>query len=399
VLCSASALAALPLQDLIVVSLEQAVAVPFATRQLADLGARVIKIERPGSGDFARAYDTTVHGLASHFVWLNRTKESLTLDLKQPEGQDILARLVQRADVFVQNLGPGAADRLGLNAAALREQRPSLIVANLTGYGSTGPYASKKAYDLLIQSETGLVSITGTDDHPSKVGVSIADIAGGMYVYSGILTALLERQRTGCGTTVDVSLFDALGEWMGYAMYYTMGGSPPARTGASHATIAPYGPYRTSDGHVIFGVQSSREWTVFCRDVLGKPTLADDPRFENNQRRVENRSALDAEINGVFSTLTTVGAIERLDVAQIANARMNSLSEFIDHPQLRERQAWRQVESPVGPIPALVPPVRLEGRDPRMGAVPALGEHTSGILSELGFEPMAIERLRQRGVI
>ncbi len=256
-------MASAPLAGITVVSLEQAVAAPFATRQLADLGARIIKIERPGTGDFARAYDSTVHGLASHFVWLNRSKESVTLDVKRPEARRILERLLERADVFLQNLAPGAGDRLGLGAATLRERYPRLIACSVSGYGSTGPYAAKKAYDLLIQSEAGLVSITGTEDTPSKVGLSIADIAGGMYAYSGILTALLQRERTGQGTTLEVSLFEALGEWMGYAMYYTFGGVAPARTGASHATIAPYGPYRTADGQVIFGIQSNREWATF----------------------------------------------------------------------------------------------------------------------------------------
>ena len=287
----------LPLAGITVVALEQAVAVPFATRQLADLGARVIKIERPGDGDFARGYDTTVHGLASHFVWLNRSKESLTLDVKRPEARDVIARLLARADVFVQNLAPGAADRLGLGTAALRATYPRLIVCSLTGYGSTGPYAAKKAYDLLVQSEVGLLSITGTPDTPSKVGVSIADIAGGMYAYSGILTALLQRSRTGQGTALEVSLFEALGEWMGYAMYYTFGGTPPPRTGASHATIAPYGPYRLRDGQeILFGIQNDREWATFCTSVLERPALADDPRFQGNRLRVQHRADMNAEI-------------------------------------------------------------------------------------------------------
>src|SRR5260221_6150031 len=278
-----------PLAGVTVIAMEQAVAVPFATRQLADLGARVIKIERPVGGDFARAYDTTANGLASHFVWLNRSKESLTLDLKRPEAQDVLARLLARADVFVQNLAPGAADRLGLRTEDLRARHPRLIVCGLSGYGSTGPYASKKAYDLLVQSEVGLVSITGTEDNPSKVGLSIADIAGGMYTYTGILPALLTRHRTGQGTALERSLFEALGEWMGYAMYYTMGGTAPARTGASHATIAPYGPYRTLDGRVIFGIHNNREWVAFCAGVLECPQLADDARFQSNHLRVQHR--------------------------------------------------------------------------------------------------------------
>ena len=388
-----------PLSGLLVVAMEQAVAAPFATRQLADLGARVIKIERPGTGDFARAYDTTVRGLASHFVWLNRGKESLTLDLKRDEARDVLARLLERADVFVQNLAPGAAERLGLGTAQLRSAYPRLIACGLSGYGTTGPYAHKKAYDLLAQSEVGLVSITGTEDTPSKVGLSIADIAGGMYMYSGVLTALLQRARTGQGTAFEVSLFEALGEWMGYAMYYSMGGAPPPRTGASHATIAPYGPFKTKDGEVIFGLHNNREWAVFARDVLKRPELADDERFQANHLRVANRAAMEAAINGVLADLSTTEVIRRLDAAQIANASMNTLQQFIDHPQLKGRDAWREVPSSVGPIPALVPPVRMEGVEPLMGAIPALGEHTDSILLELGYPSSTVARWRTDGVV
>src|SRR5262245_1744219 len=295
----------LPLEGITVVALEQAVAVPFATRQLADLGARVIKIERPVHGDFARGYDTTVRGMASHFVWLNRSKESLTLDLKKPDAGDVLDRLLAIADVFVQNRAPGAADRLGLSVPTLRAKFPRLIVSSLSGYGSTGPYASKKAYDLLVQGETGLVSITGSAETPAKVGLSIADIAGGMYMYSGVLTALIQRQQTGLGTAFEVSLFEALGEWMGYAMYYTLGGAAPPRTGASHATIAPYGPYCTADGQVLYGIHNNREWATFAADVIRRPELADDPRFAGNQMRVEHREAMDTEIERSFRTLST----------------------------------------------------------------------------------------------
>jgi len=388
-----------PLAGMTVVAIEQAVAVPFATRQLADLGARVIKIERPGTGDFARGYDTTVHGLSSHFVWLNRSKQSLTLDLKRVEAREVLARLLARADVFVQNLAPGAADRIGLGARDLRAAHPGLIVCSVSGYGSTGPYAGKKAYDLLIQSEAGLLSITGTPDTPSKVGLSIADIAGGMYTYSGILTALLQRLRTGEGAVLDVSLLDALGEWMGYALYYTMGGTAPARTGASHATIAPYGPYKTQDGQVIFGLQTTREWVTFSTHVLQRPELGADERFQSNQLRVEHREAMNAEIDGVLGKLPTVEVVSRLDAAQIANARLNSMEEFIRHPQLAGRGNWRQVESPNGPIPALLPPVRMEGVEPVMGAIPALGQHTDEILTEFGFDTATITRWKQSGVI
>jgi len=388
-----------PLSGVTVLAMEQAVAVPFATRQLADLGARVIKIERPIGGDFARAYDTTVQGLASHFVWLNRSKESLTLDLKRPEAQPVLGRLLERADVFVQNLAPGAADRLGLGTEELRAKYPRLIVAALSGYGSTGPYATRKAYDLLVQAEVGLVSITGTPDTPSKVGLSIADIAGGMYTYSGILTALFQRQRTGQGTALEVSLFEALGEWMGYAMYYTFGGTPPARTGASHATIAPYGPYRTRDGQVIFGLHNEREWSAFCTTVLRQSALAADVRFEGNHQRVQHRAVMNAEIDRVLGELTTGEVMARLDAAQIASACINTVEQFIDHPQLAGRHAWRQVDSPAGPVRALVPPVRMEDVEPMMGAIPALGQHRESILAELGFDALTIERWKQEGVI
>ena len=340
-----------------------------------------------------------MRGLASHFVWLNRSKESLTLDLKRPEARDVLARLIARADVFVQNLAPGAADRLGLGAEALRARHPRLIVCGVTGYGSTGPYAGKKAYDLLVQSEAGLLSITGTPETPSKVGLSIADIAGGMYAYSGILTALLQRHQTGEGTVLDIALLEALGEWMGYAMYYTMGGTAPSRTGASHATIAPYGPYATSDGQVIFGIQNNREWTVFTAQVLRQPDLSADERFSSNQLRVRNREAMDAEIDRIFGALPTAEVVSRLDAAQIANARLNSVEQFIDHPQLAGRQAWRQVDSPNGPIPALVPPVRMAGVEPAMGPIPALGQHSAAILAELGFDPDTIRRWQRERVI
>ena len=388
-----------PLAGTLVIALEQAVAVPFATRQLADLGARVIKIERPGGGDFARAYDTTVRGLSSHFVWLNRAKESLTLDLKRPEAQLVLARLLERADIFVQNLAPGAADRLDLGTETLRRKYPRLITCSLTGYGSSGPYASKKTYDLLVQSEVGLLSITGTEDTPSKVGLSIADVAGGMYAYSGILAALVQRGHTGEGTALEVSLFDALGEWMGYPMYYTMGGgSSPPRTGASHATIAPYGPYETKDERVIFGIHNIREWCAFCSIVLERPELGEDPRFQTNKLRVEHRRVMDSAILDVFRRLTAAEVIPRLDRAGIANARINSVSQFIDHPQLAARNLWRQVDSPVGRVAALIPPVRMDGVDPIMGGIPGLGQHTESILTELGFDAETIARWKDEHV-
>lgn len=368
----------LPLEGITVISLEQAVAAPFATRQLADLGARVVKIERPDVGDFARGYDETVRGMASHFVWLNRSKESLTLDLKHPQARHIVQQLVENADVFIQNLAPGAAERLGLGPERLTQRYPGLIVCNVSGYGSSGPYRDKKAYDLLVQCETGLVSVTGTLETPSKVGISIADTAAGMYAFTGILTALYQRERTGRGTVLDISMFEALGEWMGYAAYYAAyGGTPPPRTGASHATIAPYGPFRAGDGkQVNLGLQNEREWAHFCTLVLEQPELASDPRFESNAKRVANREALHATIDAVFSQLTIDQVITRLDQAQIANARMNSMQEFWDHPQLQARERWREVASPVGPLKALLPPVTMRDVEPRMDPIPALGEQT-----------------------
>jgi itaconate CoA-transferase len=391
----------LPLDGIVVVAVEQAVAAPFASRQLADLGARVIKIERPGSGDFARGYDRTVKGLASHFVWINRTKESLTLDLKRPEGAEVLRRLLSGADVLIHNLAPGAMTRLGFASSALHAQHPRLVVCEISGYGTDGPYRDKKAYDLLVQSEAGLLSITGTPDVPSKVGVSIADIAAGMYAFSGILAALLRRARTDAGAVLDVSMFDALAEWMGYPAYYTgYGGAPLPRSGAAHAAIAPYGPYTAGDGKVVYiGLQNEREWARFCADVLEQPTLATDPRFTANADRVANRDALDALIAASFATHSAQQVLARLDAAQIANARMNTVEEFLDHPQLAARNRWRMVDSPAGPIRALVPPFGLDDVEPRMGPIPAVGEHTDAILEELGYAVADIERFRSSGVI
>ena len=390
----------MPLEGLTVVAVEQAVAAPFASRQLADLGARVIKIERPGGGDFARAYDTSVKGMASHFVWLNRSKQSLTLDLKRPEAAVVLRRLLAGADVFVQNLAPGAIERLGLGADALRQRYPRLIFCNLSGYGRSGPHADKKAYDLIIQSEVGMLSVTGTEATPSKVGVSIADISAGMYAYSGILTALLARKDSGEGTVVDVALIDSLGEWMGYAAYYTeYGGTQPPRTGASHATIAPYGPYRTRDGTIIVAVHSSREWAEFCGRVLQRPELAQDLRFQTNVTRVQHRDALTAAIEAVLALLPSTEVLRRLEAAHIANARINSMHEYLEHPQLAARDCWREIDSPAGPIRALLPPVRMEHVEPVMGAVPALGQHTRTILEELDFDRDTIARWAETGVI
>jgi itaconate CoA-transferase len=391
----------LPLEGITVVSLEQAVAAPFATRQLADLGARVVKVERPEVGDFARGYDRTVKGLASHFVWLNRSKESLTLDLKQNGAREVLVRLIERADVFVQNLAPGATGRLGFGAETLRERYPRLIVCDVSGYGSSGPYRDKKAYDLLVQCEAGLVSITGTPETPSKVGVSIADIACGMYAYSGILAALLRRGRTGEGVALEVSLFEALGEWMGFPAYFTLyGGKEPPRTGASHAAIAPYGPFECGDGEVIFlGIQNEREWERFCEVVLGQPALAGDERFASNSERVENRDVLHGEIEGILKELSSEEAIERLDGAKIANARMRTVRNFLDHPQLEARDRWREVGSPVGPLRALLPPATMDGAEPVMAPIPSVGEHTGKILAELGYDADAVAALRRSAAV
>jgi crotonobetainyl-CoA:carnitine CoA-transferase CaiB-like acyl-CoA transferase len=390
-----------PLDGITVVAVEQAVAVPFATRQLADLGARVIKVERPGEGDFARTYDTTVKGLSSYFVWLNRSKQSLTLDLKSPGAHQIMSRLIGRADVFVENLAPGAARRLGLAPDTLHERNPRLVACSVSGYGAEGPYAAKKAYDLLVQSEVGLVSLTGTEEEPAKVGISVADIAAGMYAYSGILAALYARTSSGRGAVLDISLFDALGEWMSAPAYFTKyGGSAPRRSGAHHASIAPYGPYNTRGGRAVyFGIQNSREWLRFCTEVLRRPEVATDERFNSNSGRVRQRKALDELINAVFDRLTAAEVLDRLECAEIANARVGSVADFIDHPQLSARRRWRAIDSPAGPVETLLPPVQMSGADAVMGAVPALGEHTNAILGELGFADDVVASWRSQGVI
>jgi itaconate CoA-transferase len=377
----------LPLEGVTVVSLEQAVAASFATRQLADLGARVIKVERPGVGDFARGYDETVRGMSSHFVWLNRSKESLALDLKQGESREILHRLVARADVFVQNLAPGAAGRLGFGAEELREEHPRLVYCSVSGYGEDGPYTEKKAYDLLVQCETGLVSITGTPETPSKVGIPAADIAAGMYAYSGVLSALFRRERTGEGATLEVSMLEALGEWMGFPAYFAgYGGEEPRRSGAAHAAIAPYGPFGCGDDEVVFlGIQNEREWKKFCEEVLGREGMAEDQRFDKNSRRVENRDELHAEIENVFSGLSSERVIERLEGAGVANARMRTVRQFLDHPQLEARNRWREFGSPVGPLRGLLPPATLDGAEPIMTPIPEVGEHNEKLLAELGY--------------
>ncbi len=390
-----------PLEGITVLSLEQAVAAPFATRQLADLGARVIKIERPGVGDFARGYDATVMGESSHFVWLNRSKESLTLDVKHPNAAEVLRRLLNQADVFVQNLAPGATGRLGLSTKALRREYPRLVVCEISGYGSSGPYRDRKAYDLLVQAEAGLLSITGTPEEQVKVGIAVADIAAGMYAYSGVLTALLMRDRTGEGAALEVSMLEALGEWMSYPMYYGVyGGTAPQRSGARHAVIAPYGPFAGGDGEVVYlGIQNEREWQAFCAGVLDRPELAYDPRFAANASRVEHRCALDAEIEKVFANLSTPDILARLDEAHIANARLRTVQQLADHPQLAARGRWREVDTPAGPIRAAAPPASLAGVEPVMGPVPALGAHTDAILGDLGFDAATIAGWRDEGMV
>ncbi len=390
-----------PLEGITVISLEHAIAAPFCTRQLADLGARVIKVERPGAGDFARAYDTRVNGMSSHFTWVNRSKESLTLDLKQPDALAVLKALIAKADVLVQNLAPGAAARMGLGADALRAAHPRLIVCDISGYGNDGPYRDKKAYDLLIQSEAGFLSVTGTPDEPSKAGCSIADIAAGMYAYTGILAALLQRGKTGEGSHIDVSMLEALAEWMSYPMYYAyQGASAPARSGATHATIYPYGPFQAGDGKtVMLGLQNEREWVAFCETVLEQPALAQDERFNANARRHERRAELAAIITGIFAALNVEQVVERLDRAQIANARMNTMEEVWAHPQLAARGRWTDVASPVGAVPALLPPGANDAYAYRMDAIPAVGEHTDAILSELGFAEDRRAQMRAVGAI
>jgi itaconate CoA-transferase len=391
----------LPLHGITVVAIEQAIAAPFATRNLADLGARVIKIERPDGGDFARRYDTTVRGLSSHFVWVNRSKQSCAINLKDPGAAEVIQRLLERSDVFVQNLAPGAADRLGLGSDRLRARHPSLIVCNLSGYGPDGPYSDKKAYDLLIQSECGVLAITGTPETPAKAGIAVADIAGGMYAFAGILAALFQRARTGEGCVVNVSLFEALGEWMGYPMYYTMyGGAPPQRTGAAHATVQPYGPFVTGDGQDVYlSVQNEREWLNFCQHVLKDGSLATDERFRNNSLRMAHHDALRQCIEEVFARLTGATVIARLDDAQIANAKLRTVDEFVAHPQLRARNRWRQVDSPVGPLEALVPPAIPNDEEARWAPIPSVGQHTEAILVELGYEHADIQRMRECGVV
>ena len=395
-----------PLQGITVVTLEHAIAAPFCTRQLADLGARVIKIERPGTGDFARGYDRRVRGLASHFVWTNRSKESLTLDVKHPQAAELLIRLiVEKADVVVQNLAPGAAARLGVSFEALKARRPDLIVCDISGYGddaaNPGPYRDKKAYDLLIQSESGFVSITGTPDEPCKAGLSIADIAAGMYAYTNILAALLQRRIDGRGRRVDISMLEAMGEWMGYPMYYAFDGAPPPpRAGAAHATIYPYGPFPTGDGKtVMLGLQNEREWLQFCTKVLRRPELAEDERFAGNAKRTAHREALRALVVEAFASLSAEQVQQRIEEAQIASAQVNDMAGLWAHEQLKARGRWREVGSPAGPLPALLPPGSWDDGDPVLEPVPALGAHTESILAELGVDAAGLTALREAQAI
>lgn len=390
-----------PLEGITVVSLEQAVAAPLATRHLADLGARVIKVERPDGGDFARAYDSGVRGLASHFVWLNRGKESLTLNLKHPEGRDILARLLAGADVFLQNLAPGSTERLGFDAAALTARHPGLVVCDMSGYGHSGPYRDKRAYDLLVQSETALVSVTGTPEHPAKTGVPAADIGAGMYAFSSVLAALFRRERTGEGAALEITMFDALTEWMGHPLYLTQHtGEAPPRVGLSHPIIAPYDAFPTGDGHqVVIGIQNDREWVRLATSVLERPELATDPDFATNQARVRNRDRVNATVVEGLARLTREEAVVRLEEAGIANARLRAVPELIDHPQLTSRDRWREVASPAGPLPTVLPPMNFAGLEPHLGPVPGLGEHTEPILRSLGYRDTGLARLRDEQAI
>lgn len=391
----------LPLENLKVVSVEQAVAAPFASRQLADFGARVIKIERPETGDFARDYDHKVRGLSSWFVWLNRSKESLTLDFKRPEAAEILEKLTADCDVFIHNLAPGAAERAGFKPQTMLSRNQRLIFCEISGYGSEGPYKNKKAYDLLVQFETGLVSITGTPESPSKAGISAADIAAGMYAFSAILMALYRREKTGRGGLVQVSLFDALSEWVLPAAYYAVyGGLAPSRSGAEHASIAPYGPYFSGDGKQInIGIQNEREWRQFCAQVLLNREIAADPRFDTNSKRSENRKELRTMISEIFRTLTMHEVLERLEHAGIAHSKTNSVQDLLAHPQHAGRGRTGKVGSPAGPLQALLPPILLDQVTPRMDAIPALGQDNDAILNELGYTPEEIQRFRQDGVV
>lgn len=389
-----------PLAGIRVLALEQAVAGPLCTRHLADLGAEVIKIERPGGGDFARRYDTTVHGLSSYFFWINRGKRSLTLDMKQPQAGEILEKLVASCDVLVQNLGPGAIERLGLAPERLRRDYPALVITSISGYGAGGPFESRKAFDLLLQGETGVIATTGNGDQLAKLGISVGDIGAAVYGTIGTLAALYEQRATGQGRIVETSLFDALSEWMGYPAYYTLyGGTPPARAGVRHATVVPYGSYRCADGAVLLAVQTEAQWKAFCEIVCGHPEWETNERFTAAELRRINRDALEGMIEEVLTTLSREEVIRRLEEADIPFGAVNEVAEFVEHPQLAARQRWREVETPAGTLQAIIPPIDLEGMEPRMGAIPDVGDDTDEILQELGYGTKAIERLHREGVV
>ncbi len=390
----------LPLAGIRVVALEHAVAGPICSRHLADLGAEVIKVERPGEGDFGRSYDTFVLGQSSFFVWLNRGKQSVTLDVKHPKAAAVLAKLVARADVVLQNLAPGAAARLGLGYADLAPRHPGLIVCDISGYGESGPFAQKKAYDLLIQAESGLISVTGTPDQPSRVGVSAADITTGMYSFSAILAALVRRGRAGKGAHVRVAMLDALAEWMTYPMYrHAYNGSVMPRVSTSHPALAPYGAHATKDGQVIFGLQNEREWVAFCDKVLGQPEVAKDPRFQGNPARAAHRAEVTALVESFFADKTTQDVVALLDRAGIANGRLNQAKDVWEHEQLAARDRWRQINTPAGPVRALLPAFDFADVEAAMGDVPALGQHTDSVLTDLGFSPAEIAEMRDAGAL
>jgi crotonobetainyl-CoA:carnitine CoA-transferase CaiB-like acyl-CoA transferase len=375
----------LPLTGVRVLALEQAVAAPFCSRQLADMGADVIKVERPDGGDLARAYDGALNGVSAYFAWLNRGKRSIVLDLKEPRDHETCARLLARADVFIHNLAPGAVERMGFGYDQLTARHPRLIWCGISGYGPDGPQRDKKAYDLLVQAEAGVVSMTGTPEAPAKVGVSIADIGAGLYGYSSILTALINPARPGPGERIDISMLECLTEWMMPPLYVFQGtGEVPGRVGVRHNMVAPYGAYACANGAVLLAVQNDREWRRLCSEVLVSPALADDERFATNERRVTNRVELERLIEDRFRTHTAAEVTDWLTHADIPTGAMNDVPAVAAHPQLAARQRWATVDSPGGPIPALLPPHNLQHAPPRMGAVPALGEHSAEIRAELG---------------
>ncbi|MFO1024522.1 MAG: CaiB/BaiF CoA-transferase family protein [Acetobacteraceae bacterium] len=385
-----------PMEGMRVIALEHAVAAPLCSRHLADLGADVIKIERPGSGDFARNYDDWVLGQSSHFVWLNRGKRSVALDVKNADAREALQRLIEGADVLVQNLAPGAAARLGLSYEALKPKNPKLVVCDISGYGESGPYVSKKAYDLLIQAEAGLIAVTGPADEPSRVGISAADIATGMYALTGILSALLRRGRTGEGANVEVAMLDAVAEWTTWTqLRHAFLGSPPPRAATEHPAIAPYGAHKTKDGQIILGLQNEREWAVFAEKVLGDKAYMDDPRFSSQTARRENRAALTALIEEKLSTMTSAEAADFLEAAGIANGRLNQPIDVWNHVQFEARDRWREIKTPHGPVRAMLPPFTFTDQEAVMGDVPAVGQHTDAVLEELGFDRTRIARMRE----